>query len=286
MWFFSINANWILSTYHYFINNLFFKATMWLFTSKRVLLIFTWGTVAWNVASSNVTEQVKSDWNSFLNSLENSVEIIKKNRNIEIDTSIEELINIDSSNLQPEHRTQIIEKVKEKYDEFDAFIVLHGTNTMWYSAAAASFAFENINKPIIFTWAQVPLGYLGSDSETNLVNSLRIAVRWYHEVKWVMAVFWSKIITWTRVKKGTDFDYDPFRAFQTWTLWQIGRFIRIDENSLAKHVGYLSKKKPLAIQSRVLSVKSEFNTRIIWSLTEFPGMSVETFRLLVEHNWI
>ncbi|MDO8610918.1 MAG: asparaginase domain-containing protein [bacterium] len=219
------------------------------YTNKRILVIFTGGTVAGNVAKSNVSQNVKSDPNSFMSILNSSVDVIKKNWNIEIIPSIVELFNVDSSNIQPENWTAIVEKIQEKYDDFDAFVVLHGTNTMGYTASALSFALENINKPVIMTGAQVPLGYLGTDAVTNLVNALRLAVWEYHDVKGVIAVFGSKIISGTRVKKGTDFDYDPFRSFQTGALGQIGRFMRIDEPALKKHVSYLSKFKPLAIQS-------------------------------------
>jgi len=256
------------------------------YTNKRILVIFTGGTVAGNVAKSNVSQNVKSDPNTFMTILNGSVEVIKKNWNIEITPSIVELFNLDSSNIQPQHWTGIIEKIQEKYDDFDAFVVLHGTNTMGYTSAALSFGLENINKPVILTRAQVPLGYLGTDAVTNLVNALRLAVWEYHDIKGVIAVFGSKIISGTRVKKGTDFDYDPFRSFQTGSLGQIGRFMRIDDAALRKHVAYLSKYKPLAIQSRVLSVKKDFDTKSIASLTEFPGMSVDIFKTLVDDNGI
>ncbi|MCK5466568.1 asparaginase [Candidatus Parcubacteria bacterium] len=155
---------------------------------------------------------------------------------------------------------------------------------MGYTSAALSFALENINKPVIITGAQVPLGYLGTDAETNVVNSLRLAVWEYHEIKGIVAVFGSKIISGTRVKKGTEFDYDPFKSFQVGALGQIGRFMRIDEKALMKYISYLSKVKPLAIQSRILSVKKDFDTKSIASLTEFPGMSVDIFQSLVENN--
>lgn len=188
------------------------------YTQKRVLVIFTGGTVAGNVAQSDVSQNVKSDPDSFLGILEGSVDIVKKNWNIEISPSVSELLNVDSSSMQPENWTSIIEEIQNKYDEFDSFIVLHGTNTMGYTAAALTFALENINKPVIITGAQVPLGYLGTDSVTNLVNALRLAVWGYHEIKGVMAVFGSKIIAGSRVKKGTDFDYDPLDLFRQ-VLW-------------------------------------------------------------------
>lgn len=254
------------------------------YTKKRILLILTGGTIAGNVAQNDVSEKIVSNSDNFRHSLDDSIEIVKKNWNIAIEPEIIELFNVDSSDMLPENWTTLISKIEERYDDFDAFIVLHGTNTMGYTASALSFAFENVNKPIILTGAQVPLGYLGSDATTNLVNSLRLAVWGYHPIKGVMAVFGSKIISGVRVKKGTDFDYDPFAAFMTGSLGQIGRFIRISETALEKHVAYLSKVKPLAIQSRVLSVKKNFDTGSIASLSEFPGMSPDIFQSLVENN--
>lgn len=256
------------------------------YAQKRVLLILTGGTIAGNVAVSNVSQTVKSDPSSFLSAVENSIEILKKNWAIEISPEVVQLFNVDSSDIIPENWTAIAGKIEEVYDDYDAFIVLHGTNTMGYTCAALSFALENINKPVIVTGAQVPLGYLGSDATTNLVNALRLAVWGYHPIKGVMAVFGSKIISGVRVKKGTDFDYDPFSSFIKGTLGQIGRFMRIDEVALDKYTSYLSKVKPLAIQSRVLSVKKDFDTTHIASLTEFPGMSPDIFKTLVEQNGV
>lgn len=256
------------------------------FTARRVLFIFTGGTIAGNVADSNVTEKIRSKPDDFQSVINHAVVTIKKNWGIEINPTFLEVFNIDSSEILPENWTILASKIQETYDEYDAFIILHGTNTLGYTSAALSFALENINKPVILTGAQVPLGYLGSDASTNVINSLRIAVWGYHPIKGVMAVFGSKIITGTRVKKGTDFDYDPFSAFQAGSLGEIGRFIRIKEAALEKHNSYLSKSKPLAIQSRVLSVKKDFDTKSIASLTEFPGMSADLFQSLVEHNGI
>jgi L-asparaginase len=106
-----------------------------------------------------------------------SVRIVKRNRAIEIEPKVEELFSVDSSDMQPANRSLIAETIATSYDDFDAFVILHGTNTMGYTGAALTFALENINKPVILTGAQVPLGYLGSDATTNLVNSLRLAVR-------------------------------------------------------------------------------------------------------------
>ena len=254
------------------------------FTQKRILIIFTGGTIAGNVAKSDVASNEKSNPNDFMMIVENSTNVIRENWNINIHTDVIELFNVDSSNIVPENWKSLAGTIEETYDRYDGFIILHGTNTMGYTCAALSFALENINKPVVVTGAQVPLGYLGSDAHTNLINALRLAVWEYHPVKGVMAVFGSKVISGTRVKKGTDFDYDPFKSFISGAMGQIGRLIKVDKTALEKHVSYLSKKKPLAIQSRVLSVKKDFDTSGIVSLTEFPGMSGDMFRVLVEQH--
>ena len=255
------------------------------FAKKRILIIMTGGTITENVAKNDVTGNINNvEIDNFLSIVNESVTILKRNWSIEIESKIVELVNVDSSDILPENWQAFIEEIHKSYDNFDAFLILHGTNTMSYTGAALSFALENINKPVILTGAQVPLGYLGSDATTNLVNSLRLAVWGYHPIKGIIAVFGSKIISGVRIKKGTDFDYDPFKSFITGALGQVGRFIKINEEKLDEHVSYLSKSKPLAIQARVLSIKKKFDTKSIASLTEFPGMSPDIFKTLVKKN--
>jgi L-asparaginase len=95
------------------------------FSQKRILILFTGGTIAGNVAQNNVVEKISSDPNTFVSVLENSVQIIKKNWNIDISADIIELFNLDSSCVQPENWMMIVSKIQEQYDSYDAFIVLH-----------------------------------------------------------------------------------------------------------------------------------------------------------------
>jgi L-asparaginase len=156
-----------------------------------------------------------------------------------------------------------------------------------YTCAALSFAFENINKPVILTGSQVPFGNPGSDALMNLDNAIQIAV--YPDyltpipIKGVIAVFGSHIITGVRVKKSTEFDYDAFQTFTSSSLGRIGRIITLNEVNLKKHVDYLSKEFIPASTSATLRVQNAFDTRIA-SFTEFPGMSKDLFRTVVEHN--
>lgn len=82
---------------------------------------------------------------------------------------------LDSSNIQPDHWRQMVEVVAENYDHYDGFVILHGTDTMAYTAAALSFMFENLTKPVILTGSQLPIGQLRTDGKENLITSIEIA---------------------------------------------------------------------------------------------------------------
>ena len=82
---------------------------------------------------------------------------------------------LDSSDLNPDNWRQMAQAVKENYDEYDGFVILHGTDTMAYSASALSFMFENLCKPVVFTGSQLPIGILRSDAKENLMTAIEIA---------------------------------------------------------------------------------------------------------------
>lgn len=83
---------------------------------------------------------------------------------------------IDSSNVSPQHWVQMVEIIEANYDSYDGFVILHGSDTMAYSASAVSFMVENLSKPIIFTGSQLPIGVLRTDAKENFITALEIAV--------------------------------------------------------------------------------------------------------------
>lgn len=82
---------------------------------------------------------------------------------------------IDSSNINPQKWVDIAEIIENNYSDFDGFVVLHGSDTMSYSASALSFMLENLNKPVIFTGSQLPIGDLRTDAKENLITAIQIA---------------------------------------------------------------------------------------------------------------
>src|SRR5690606_8727661 len=82
---------------------------------------------------------------------------------------------IDSSNMNPEFWVDIATIIEENYEKADGFVVLHGSDTMSYTASALSFMLENLSKPVIFTGSQLPIGDLRTDAKENLITSIQIA---------------------------------------------------------------------------------------------------------------
>ena len=82
---------------------------------------------------------------------------------------------IDSSDVNPDLWIRMAETIGSNYDKFDGFVILHGTDTMAYSASALSFMLQNLEKPVIFTGSQLPIGFLRTDGKENLITAIEIA---------------------------------------------------------------------------------------------------------------
>ncbi|QPH56016.1 asparaginase [Pontivivens ytuae] len=254
----------------------------------KTLLISTGGTIAGEVASSKKMEgfQVKRA-GEFQEILSDTITYLEETAKIDLTIDAVAPIEVDSSNINPAHWQQLVDIVKEKYDEYDSFVITHGTNTLGYTCAALSFAIENPGKPIVLTGSQVPMGQPGSDAKSNLENAFRVATWTRDPIYGVVAVFGSHIITGTRVKKDTEFDYDAFKTFNAGSLGRIGRIIDINKPNLDRHNRYKEDQFDLRLarSSKSLQITNEFDTNII-SLTEFPGMDPAIMRTLVERHQV
>jgi L-asparaginase len=117
---------------------------------------------------------------------------------------------IDSSNMTPSDWQRIADDIKTHYDDYDGFVVLHGTDTMAYTSSALSFMFENLSKPIIVTGSQIPLSQLRSDGQVNVLNSLYIAAN--YPINEVGLFFNNKLYRGNRSIKAYA---DGFNAFDS-----------------------------------------------------------------------
>ncbi|MGB0894619.1 MAG: asparaginase [Parashewanella sp.] len=115
---------------------------------------------------------------------------------------------IDSSNMMPSDWQRIADDIQANYDDYDAFVILHGTDTMAYTASALSFMLKNLTKPVIVTGSQIPFAQLRSDGKANLLNSLFIAAN--YAIPEVSLFFNNKLFRGNRTTKAHA---DGFNAF-------------------------------------------------------------------------
>ena len=123
---------------------------------------------------------------------------------------------IDSSDMQPNRWAQLVRIIAKGYDKYDGFVILHGTDTMAYTASALSFMMENLTKPVILTGSQLPIGQLRTDGKENLITSLELASlkddEGHARVPEVCIYFSGHLL---RGNRSTKIDADGFNAFDT-----------------------------------------------------------------------
>lgn len=134
----------------------------------RILIIYTGGTIG---MIENVETRALEPFN-----FDHLIENVPKIKLLDIDIeSVEFPDPIDSSSMNPSHWQSIARVIEEHYNDFDGFVVLHGTDTMAYTASALSFMLENLDKPVIITGSQLPIGDVRTDGEENLITALQVA---------------------------------------------------------------------------------------------------------------
>ncbi len=115
---------------------------------------------------------------------------------------------IDSADMTPAEWQRIADDIRDNYDKYDGFVILHGTDTMAYTASALSFMLENLDKPVIVTGSQIPLAELRSDGQANLLNALHIAAN--YPINEVTLFFNNQLL---RGNRSTKSHADGFNAF-------------------------------------------------------------------------
>ena len=144
---------------------------------------------------------------------------------------------LDSSNMNPSFWTELATVIEKNYEQFDGFVVLHGSDTMAYTASALSFMLENLNKPVIFTGSQLPIGMVRTDGRENFINSIEIAAAREDETPVVPEVaicFENKLFRGNRTSK---FNAELFNAFVSGNyplLAEVGVYIRYHRNNILK----------------------------------------------------
>ena len=166
---------------------------------KKVLLIGTGGTIASEVGSSGLAPELTTeDLLSHIPAISGICEV-----------ECIQLLSLDSTNMQPRHWLMMAQCIKEHYEEYDGFVLTHGTDTMAYTAAALSYLVQESPKPIILTGAQKPIGFDSTDSKINLLDAFRCAAE---DLPGVSIVFNNKVIPGTRAKKTRSKSFQAFSS--------------------------------------------------------------------------
>ncbi len=144
---------------------------------------------------------------------------------------------IDSSDMEPAFWAKLVEIINYNYDSFDGFVILHGTDTMAYTASALSFMLENLSTPVILTGSQLPIGTLRTDGKENLITSIEIAAAKYPDgraiVPEVCIFFENLLLRGNRTTKINAENFNAFRSFNYPVLAEAG--IHIKYNNVQIH---------------------------------------------------
>jgi len=179
---------------------------------------------------------------------------------------------VDSSNIKPTTWIRIAELIEEGYDNYDGFIILHGTDTMAFSASALSFMLQDLNKPVIFTGSQLPVSTLRTDARENLISSIEIAATEKDGAPLVPEVcvyFEFKLLRGNRTTKQNSEDFNAFFSPNYPVLAESGVHLRFYPEHLLR--------KP---ENENLQIHTKLDSNIA-ILKIFPGITENVVRALL-----
>ncbi len=243
-----------------------------------VLVIYTGGTIGMNYEET-ARSLIPFDF-------EKIIEKVPELKRFDFElTVLSFTVLIDSSDINTAHWIELARIIEDFYDEYDGFVVLHGTDTMAYTASAMSFLLENLGKPVIFTGAQLPIGASRTDARENLITALEIASTRQNGralIPEVCIYFDHLLLRGNRSKKVQNFNFTAFESANYPPLAVAG--IHIDYNlPLIKEADPdcpLKIHKKLGTDVLILKLFPGISSRFIQPLLNSPnlrGVVLETF---------
>lgn len=225
----------------------------------KICILFAGGTIG----------MVRNEKTGILQPATDASEIIRDIPEIQkyVQLDLKMVVNIDSSNMNPSHWTQIAKTIHNIYDKYDGFVVVQGTDTMAYTASALSFALRNLSKPVVFTGSLIPLSEIGADGKNNLVYACLTATL---DIAEVCIVFANRIIRGNRAKKHHESFVDVFHSPNYPYLGELGRPTTLFD---------WRKKR----RKRSLKFRPDFDPKISL-LKLFPGFDPYIIDRVIERN--
>ena len=181
---------------------------------------------------------------------------------------------IDSSDVEPSLWISLAQLILDRYDDYDGFVILHGTDTMAYSASTLSFMLEGLTKPVVFTGSQLPIGVPRTDGKENLISAVEIAAakdsEGHARVPEVSIYFDSKLMRGNRTSKLSAEDFNAFQSTNWPPLAEAGINIRYNKSAIRYPASW----------SQPLTVRSRLDTRVA-VLKLHPGITPEMMRVFL-----
>ncbi len=192
---------------------------------------------------------------------------------------------IDSSNMSPEYWVQIVELIELNYNDCDGFVILHGSDTMSYTASALSFMLENLKKPVIFTGSQLPVGDLRTDAKENLITSIQIAALQKNNepvIKEVCLYFEYKLYRGNRTTKINAEHFQAFASPNYNELVESGVHLKVNKKYLFKPDENKSLKVHKNLDNNIALIKlfpgiTEVVIQSIFSTPNLKAVILETY---------
>lgn len=224
---------------------------------KKILLIATGGTIASKKTDSGLMPQIAPN------------ELMAYTPGIKDICDVEtlQLLNLDSSNMEPKHWISMVKCIQEHYEKYDGFVIAHGTDTMAYTAAGLSYMIQNSKKPIVITGSQKPINMDITDAKTNLLDSFIYASD--DRSQGVVIVFDGKVIAGTRAKKFRSKSYNAFESIDFPVL------AMIQDEQIMRYIPMIPYEEPEAFYT-------ELNSNI-FLLKLIPGIQPEILSYIFSH---
>jgi len=247
-------------------------------TSPKILLVYTGGTIGM-IKNFETGALIPFNFDELLLKIPELRQLDCQINTISFEAPI------DSSDMDVRRWKELGDMIKDNYDAYDGFVILHGSDTMSYTASAISFMFENLSKPIIFTGSQLPIGDLRTDAKENLITAVQIAALQKQGTPVITEVglyFEYKLL---RANRTTKVNAEHFEAFQSpnyQPLVESGVHLKVHDRNLLK----INKGKKMVyhthFDNRIVIVKMfpgihETVLKSIFSSDSIKGVILETY---------
>jgi L-asparaginase len=243
----------------------------------KVYILYTGGTFGMKPSANSDEQLSPASWDKIIDYLPSSSGKTFFERFQEIEFTFDAFdVIVDSSNIDPLNWTKMAQRILDNYDQHDGFILIHGTDTMAYTASALSFIFQNLQKPVVLTGAQLPIFHSRSDAITNLSNAIYIAGYKYFNLPKVPEVcicFNDDLHRGNRSSKTSTRDFEGFYSPNFENLGWLKQVITININILRETNG------------EDFSILSNLNSKVV-NVTLFPGYDPNIITSLIEKKQV